>query len=515
MSPRPQFIDLKRRFLETRKDENAEDAAVSSYAAYAFQRWHSFDWDELLKHPLVVIKGEPGSGKTWELEHQADLAAVSPYSFYLRLDEMSTASAPLPLREHQIALFSEWRQRNERAVFFLDSVDEAKLKGSSDFARALDNFRAALTPQERRRIQVVISTRITDFHHGTDEHLVRSCFPEIATAMNETPNGGATKSSVSFPYVVSLLPLDREAVETYANARLPKKAAAFIAAIDAAFAWDFARRPADVDDLLSYWSERGNLGTLKEILAFVCDAQLRITSNRDRVEVLSLERARTGAEFLAASTVFCRNFTFQIPGDSDAPADSLSASECLPDDWRADEIAALFNHAIFDGASYGRQRFHHRRLSEFLAARWLSGLMRRDCPIAELEHILFDSQSGTRCLRPTTGPVAAWLSAGDEWWNRQVRTWLFQAAPESLLRYGDPAQFSVEDRRTLLAALLAKAGNRAYLWWETDDSALSRLAAPELVPELNAILLSSDSGQGIRELAINIARAGGLKGCAD
>ncbi len=515
MTPRPQFIDLKRRFKEVRKEENAEDAALNSYSAAWLWERQSLGWGELLKHPLVVVKGEPGSGKSWELENQASVSTVCPYSFYLRLDEMSQAGGSLPLRSAHTQRFADWRKSTGQALFFLDSVDEAKLRGPSDFERALDNFRAVLSPQERRRIRVVISTRITDFHHGTDEHSIRMCFPEIASEFSAAQEKTEKKSETRFPFVVSLLPLNRDAVGIYASARVPQKANAFLAAIDAAFAWDFARRPADVDDLLSYWNDQGNLGSLTDILNFVCDAQLRKTSHRKIAEVLSLHRARDGAQALAASTIWCGNLTFKIPDDPNAPIDALSAPDCLPPDWRADEVTALFNHAIFDGASYGRQRFHHRRLSEFLAAYWLADLMRRDCPVTELENLLFTTHRGIRILRPATAPVAAWLSTGNEWWNRQVRAWLLEAAPETVLRFGDPSQFSIEDRRRLLAALSERAGKRGYLWWETDESALSRLADVGLVPDINAILLSSDAGEGIQDMVLNLVRAGRLVGCAE
>jgi len=50
-----------------RKTSDREDAADESYLVWALSGRNQFDWPKLLKKPLVVVLGEPGSGKTWEL----------------------------------------------------------------------------------------------------------------------------------------------------------------------------------------------------------------------------------------------------------------------------------------------------------------------------------------------------------------------------------------------------------------------------------------------------------------
>ncbi len=234
-----------------------------------------------------------------------------------------------------------------------------------------------------------------------DGHELRVRFPKQIAHCAAKP-GKAAQSEEPHPFVVQLLPLAEAAVTVYARARDIADAEDFLAALERAHAWELTRRPADVNDLLSFWRETGSLGTLTEILAFVCDSQLRKTSDRERNEVLALERARSGAECLAAATVFCRKFTFQIPGETNAAAQAIDALACLPPDWRNEEVRALLNHALFDGASYGHIRFHHRRLSEFLAARWIQGLMVKGCPVGELEDLLFDARGSQRVLRPSS-----------------------------------------------------------------------------------------------------------------
>ena len=53
----------------------------------------------------------------------------------------------------------------------------------------------------------------------------------------------------------------------------------------------------------------------------------------------------------------------------------LDAATILPD-WTPAERQALLRRALFDPATYGRVRFHHRSVQEYLAARRLRLCMR-------------------------------------------------------------------------------------------------------------------------------------------
>lgn len=504
----PGFVDLDRRFAQLREDAGIEESAFESYArSSGLFGSGALGWDELLRRRLVVVLGEAGSGKTFELRNQATLRGR--YAFLLRLDELADATDKLPLTAEAACRFTEWRRSAASGLFFLDSIDEAKLQRPTDFYRALDQLRDHVA-ESVARATIVISSRVTGWLAATDAHEVRARFPTAAT-IEPAKNSQAEP----VPFVVHLLPLDEPRVRKYAVARRVGDADGFLKALEENHAWEFARRPSDVGDLSSFWRDRGSLGTLSEILEFVCDRQLRKASDRDAHEVISLERAREGAETLAAATVLCGRFTFSVPGDGLPPDGALDALACLPEDWRPEEAHALLTRAIFDGASYGRIRFHHRRLSEFLAARWFRRLMERECSIAELESILTLIQRGRRILRPATAPVATWLALGAQRWQHHVFRWVTEAGPEAFLLYGDPAMLSPEQRRAVLAALNARAGGRQHLWWESNEGALSRLAHPELAPDLNEVLRSPTAGRDLQRLALELVTVGRLTDCAD
>jgi hypothetical protein len=123
MTPPPSFVELQRRFAPVRTAGDREDTASESYTSAStwFRDRSSVQWVDLLKHPLVVILGEPGSGKTWEMRNQAALASSTSFGFFLALDELAIAANELPLSTDESRLFQEWKKSRSRAVFFLDS----------------------------------------------------------------------------------------------------------------------------------------------------------------------------------------------------------------------------------------------------------------------------------------------------------------------------------------------------------------------------------------------------------
>ena len=126
------YIDLHRRFLSLADDADPERLAMESYAASMLGKSTDKAWSDLLLLPRVVILGEPGSGKSWELRERARrLAGEGRPAFFLDLRRLITESIEQILGSDEADRFRRWRDARTSAWFFLDSVDESRLQSST------------------------------------------------------------------------------------------------------------------------------------------------------------------------------------------------------------------------------------------------------------------------------------------------------------------------------------------------------------------------------------------------
>ena len=92
-------IELHRRFLTIDKPEDAESFSFESYiSTKRADDSIGCCWDDILNsNDNVVILGEPGSGKTRELEAQvSNLLNQSKCAAFIELGQMVNATSPPP-----------------------------------------------------------------------------------------------------------------------------------------------------------------------------------------------------------------------------------------------------------------------------------------------------------------------------------------------------------------------------------------------------------------------------------
>ncbi len=520
MTSHLRFVQLDRRFRKLDPDEKPENAALRSYTTHFSRFARKSDWNDLLKNRVVILLGEPGSGKTWELKEQARrLNDEGSAAFFVRLDRLTTEPLETVLGKEDSKRLREWLSGDVQGTFFLDSVDEAKFHRAADFSTALDRFREAIGNDDLSRLRLVISSRISEWRPYSDAHEVHQRFhmpPPQSRPGKSTIDRGDPGEHNDQIVVVQLEPLDRDRVVKFAEAMGLIDSAGFVKALDAHHAWDFAHRPIDVVDLISFWSENKRLGSLSELIEFDLAQKLQETAEREAQDRLDEGRAREGAETLAAAVAFCRQFSFCVRDDSDlSKGNALDAYDCLPEDWKPGEVRALLARGLFDSASYGRIRFHHRRVAEYLAARWLAKRMKEGCPTEVLEDLLFTQENNRRVIRSAMAPVTAWLACGEASWNHDIRQWLLEAAPSVLLQYGDSSTLPIEYKRKILQALVARAKGRDQVWIDTNAEALSRLAEQDLSDDIKAILRDRNVARDLRNEFLQLVRHGRLLNCLD
>ncbi|MDB6028003.1 MAG: hypothetical protein JWM68_4226, partial [Verrucomicrobiales bacterium] len=427
---------------------------MESYTIESFSEITGFDWEELLKQNRAIILGEAGSGKSWELRERTRLLNErGEFAFFIRLDQLVDRQLQDLFDQEDASRFVRWKQSGKAAYFFLDSVDEAKFRKISDFHATLNRFRIDVGPELIFRAKLYLSSRISEWKPLTDGFEFQRLFPIVPFAKR---NKEGQSTEIQRPKdnfsIVQLEPLDRKQVERFASANKVDNVQAFVRAIDKAFAWEFARRPLDVADLINFWKANGRVGSLTELIRFDLLSKLSPREGRDEFP-LSEAEAREGAEWLGAASVFSRKFSFDVPDDNPASIDSLNLRACLPPHWRDDQIRALLNRAIFDGAVYGQFRFHHRRVGEYLAAMWITNRLEKGCPHYVLEDLLVEIVRGRKVLRPSLRPIAAWLCCGNKPFNQFVRTLVLETHPNIHLLYGDPSALSLDYRRQVLVSL--------------------------------------------------------------
>lgn len=529
------FVDLDRRFTKPPDARHPEESAEESYLFGRSSIEDGVGWSKVLNHRLALILGEPGSGKTTEFRHQAEgLWGESGNGFFVRLDRLVLEPWPEVLGEVGYASFIKWKQAHHHGWFFLDSVDEAKIRRSNDFFTALQKTSEAIGVEARAFARIVLSSRISEWRPITDLEEFRRLFaladssPMVASAARDKTYGAGDDTRASFtvkrreratigqegPVVYCIAPLDPERVTRFARSRDLPDSEAFICALTAEHAWELAHRPVDVDGLIEYWRQHGRLGTLSQLIEHNVARGLREVEDREAADPLSPQVARQGAETLAAAAILCRNLNFRVPDDASISASqALDASAFLALSWTPLQRRALLSRGLFDGATYGCIRFHHRRITEYLAASWLNRRIADGCPLDRLEGLLFARHRGEIVVRPALAPVVAWLANGNEPHHRVVRERILQSEPGIHFKYGDPAELPTAYKRQVLLALAQRYDNRQRAWYEHDAQALARLADPALAPDVTTLIRNQSLAVSLRADMLLLVRHGRMISC--
>ncbi|MFG6892056.1 NACHT domain-containing protein [Burkholderia pseudomallei] len=500
------FVELDRKFEVYRDEESADEAARRSYVADFVGRQYQLDWQTLLTHRLVVVLGEPGSGKSEELRAQH---RRNPDSFFLRLEQLVTEDIDSILSDEELDRFERWKSSRVSALFLLDAVDESKLKRDDDFIVALERLSKALG-HARFRARLVVSSRISEWRPQTDREAVRERF----AAPGDSDTSNASDAEI---LVTTILPLTAEQVRLFADNRGIQNAQCFLDALGEHNAWPFAGRPLDVSNLYAYWREKGTLSGLTALTDYMVKKLLAEVSSKEKGDPLTSEQARSGAEYLAAAAVLCKNLKFEVADDGHVSDQRrLSPELILPSNWKANERRALLDRAIFDSESRGALSFHHRSHVEYLAACWIERLMEHNCPFEALQDILFVQANGTMTLRASLAPVAAWLVKSDAMpWRTRLANLLVDTAPEIHFHWGDPSALPIEYRKRLLEAIVRKYRGREYVSIDVSLEALARVADAGLAEDISTYLTQRDVSDSLKADFLMMVMEGRLPGCVD
>ncbi len=480
-------------------------------------------WDDLLKSARVLIVSEAGAGKTHECraQWQAKWDAGEP-AFYLELAVLAKDNVLNILGPEEETRFNEWlASQSDVATFFLDSIDELNLTLGS-FEIALKKLAKALGGQ-LGRARIVITSRPIPI----DQQIMRKTLPipappgspatseEFADVAMGNRRDKGEAAVVKDWRNVALMPLSDDQMKQMAVHEGVTDPDAMLDEIRRRNAEEFARRPQDLIELCADWQNHKRIRTHRDQVASNIEVKLQPRKGDKEPAPLSPAEAVEGAARLALAAALTRKLTLRHSAEADrhGPPEEkpLDPATILPD-WPAKKRATLLERSLFGFASYGRVRFHHRSVIEFLAAQRLNHLRSQGMPFRALRRMLFtETAQGTTVARPSMIPIAAWVALDDP----MIFSELLAHEPSALFNHGDPESLTLDERKRALRSYVEHYGSGSWRGMEVPRIQVTRFAGSDLGNEIVALWKDGIENEEVRDLLLDLAGTARNAECAD
>ncbi len=405
---------------------------------------------------VQVLLGEPGMGKSTELQRLADALKLQHPGDLVRLIDLRGVGSHDHLREalsHATELPAEGR-----LWLLLDSFDECLLRVST----LPDALPDAVAGRDLSRMFLRIACRTGAWPSSLQRRL------------HETWQGHVLEDQDTLE-VLELLPMRRSDAQAWIQ-RQGREAEEVMDSVSRLRLGALAARPVTLRLLLDTTDGRA----LKEGRSVLCAAAVkRLTGEwSDRRREAASDPARLRRRLVAAGRIA----TVLILGERatvslnpiSTPQGSISLSEIIGPErdgsgnWSIDEGVlddVLRDSALFTAVGTCGRRFTHHTFAEYLAARHLV-----DHGFTGLDALALLLPRGADEVAPDLRGLAAWLAAVDP----DTRRELGKVDPMVLLRT-DPAVLDSTQRAALVAHVLKarEAGENAEDSREDDFRALS------------------------------------------
>ena len=480
-------------------------------------------WTDLLRSRRVLLISEAGAGKTYECHAQAKLLwDEGEPAFFVDLAALASEDLRSLLDGDEEARLDAWLSaQSEVATFFLDSIDELQLSRRS-FERALKRLKKGIGSQ-LHRARIIITTRPIPF----DEQMIRRLLPVpqapssepseetfARIAMGGHRNQRDDKSEDTAPdwRTAALMPLSDEQILAFARDQGVSDPERLLEDLQRRNAQEFARRPQDLIELCADWHDHKRIRTHRDQVASNIRIKLSPSDSRQESAELSLDKAIEGAARLALAMQVTRRLTIRHSAASDVAGGGAALDPAIIlSDWQPNERKALLERPLFGFASYGRVRFHHRSVAEYLAAERLFALRKRGMPFRALKRLLFAQTKGKTIVRPSKRPVAGWLALKDA----GVFELLRDHEPATLLNEGDPESLTQTQRDQALLAYADRYGQGGWRGLSVPHIQVHRFASKELGDVIERIWRGGVESPEVRAVLLNLIEMGRIDACAD
>ena len=315
-----------------------------------------------------------------------------------------------------------------------------------------------------------------------------------------------TKNNSGTFKVYSLADLSSEQIKIFVSKKGINNSKLFLDEIERNDAWAYTSRPQDLEEIVEFWNEHNKVGTHLELMEHsVCRRLLERDQDRADAEPISDKNANEGVRLLAAASTLLQDSTIRVP-DGTNNTQGINTKSILVD-WDDKECLTLLSRPIFDDAIYGTVRFHHRKVREYLTAKWFSDLLKTDTSRRKIEHLFFRKQYEKLVVTPILRPILSWLVLFDE----KIRQKVMAINPEIILEGGDPAKLPTDTRREILKLVCEKIASNSINRSSTDTAAVQRFANIDIVDDIKVLIENYKNNSNVVSFLLRMIWQGRLK----
>ena len=450
--------------------EIGEDGQVKKNADGSKHTCLSFE--EFRDTDAYVLLGPPGAGKTITFEQEAARSKAHP---------------PVTARDF-IALGIEKHPEWHNTTLFIDGLDEMRA-GSLDGRTPLDKIRGKLEQLDRPRFR--ISCREADWFGANDrDHLKTVSRDGKVTVLRLDPltNEDVLKILRDDPKVDDPEKFVHEARRKGLDTLLtnPQSLKMLVKAV--------AGAGGDWPD------------TRIQTFDMACRTLLRDPNQEHQVAKprgVAISDLLKAAGRLCAVQLLSGSAGYVLPG-TERDHEYLGLEQISGGDQK------VFRHVLgtklFVVPTEGRAALVHRHVAEFLAGRYLAGLIENGLPVGRTLALMTGDDGGV--VSELRG-LSAWLASH----STTSRMEIIERDPIGTILYGDDKDFSYDEKRRLIHGLFRESQKNPWFLGslEIRDSHFGDLATPDMEPAFREVLTSplrDDAHQVLTMILIEALRHG-------
>ncbi len=398
-----------------------------------------------------VLIAEPGAGKTTAFKTEA----ASQGGVYVTVRNFRTFDDK-----------PKWHD----TTLFLDGLDESRA-GTEDGRSSLDDIRKKL--ERLRRPPFRLSCRWADWMAATDKEALKDV----------SPDGTIT--------VIRLDPLtERNIKDILTKNHGVEDADGFVEAARKRGVDRLLSNPQNLDLLAKSVSQGNWPDSRKETFDQACGMLVRepngehLAANPSSADVSLLIEA---AGRLCAAQLISGAAGFTLPDRAEPDGDFPAFTE-VSGGVRNGTARNVLGTRLFVGVSEGKLSPAHRQIAEFLAAKYVSGLLDGGLSLQRLLALItgFDGE-----LVPSFRNFASWLAVH----NKQSRKRLSQLNPSGLIYDGDRRTYSADEKRDIVRNLRRESSWNPWCTRSVSKvSGIGAIVSPELEETFREILTDGERG---------------------